>query len=85
MGASAGMHYIRARKMKRGATSVMYSTTECEFNMSAEDVRFVDMKHEEIEVRRSSRQSVVSAAKVFHLDGDEIETLKVRCWQPPDK
>ena len=46
---------------------------------------FTIMKHEEIEVRRSSRKSVVSAAKVFHLDGDEIETLKVRCWQPPNK
>ena len=49
---------------------------------SSEDVRFVDMKHSEIEVRRSSRASVVSATKVYDLDEGEIETLKQRCWEP---
>jgi hypothetical protein len=76
------MWYIRARKCKKGASSTMYTTTECEFNMGIEDVRFVDMKQSEIEVRRSSRASVVSAAKVYDLDEGEIETLKQRCWEP---
>ena len=61
----------------------MYSTTECElYNMSVEDVRFVNMKHSEVEVRRSSRQSVVSNVKTYELDESEIETLKARCWEP---
>ena len=77
-----GMGYIRARKLKKTATGTMYSTTDCEFNLSVEDVRFAIMKHSEIEVRRSSRMRVVSNAKVFELDADEIETLKLRCWMP---
>ena len=79
------MWYIRARKCKKGASGSMYTTTECEFNMSVEDVRFVDIKHSEIEVRRSTRASVVSSAKTYELDEDEVETLKHRCWEPLPK
>ena len=73
-----------AKKLKKSASGIMYSTTDCEFNLSVEDVRFANMKHSEVEVRRSSRMSVVSNAKVFELDVEEIETLKLRCWAPPN-
>lgn len=79
------MGYIRARKLKKCKGGLVYTTTECEYNMGIEDVRFVDMKHSEIEVRRSSRASVVSNARTYELNEDEIETLKTRCWEPINK
>jgi hypothetical protein len=85
MGAiSGGMQYIRARKFKRGADDLMYSSTDCEFNLSSEDVRAVSMAHERVEVRRSSRASVVSNVKTITLERRTLELLKARCWHPAD-
>ena len=64
----------------------MYSTTECEFNMGSEDVRVVDMEHEEVKVRRSSRNAVASNVKTFTctMSKKALDKLKERCWQPLD-
>jgi len=85
MGAiSGGMRCIRARKFKRGADDLMYSSTDCEFNLSSEDIRAVSMAHERVEVRRSSRASVVSNVKTITLERRTLELLKTRCWSRAD-
>ena len=79
---TVGMPYVRARKCKEGADGLLYCTTECEFNMSSEGVRVVEMEHEEVAVRRSSRASVTSNVKTFRLSKGAVHKLKHRCWQP---
>jgi hypothetical protein len=78
------MPFIRARKCQKGTEGLMYSTTECEFNMGSEDVRVVDMEHEEVKVRRSSRNAVASNVKTFTMSKKALDKLKERCWQPLD-
>ena len=82
---SAGEKYVRCRKFRVGPTDCMYSSTDLEFNLHSEDVRFVDMQHKEVEQRRSPRRGVVSNSKVYNLEKTEIETLKGRCWKPLSK
>ena len=65
--------------MKRGATSVVYSTTECEFNTSAEDVQFVDMKHEEVEVLLLEGAVLEGAALL--LGGVLVVCWGEQCWR----
>jgi hypothetical protein len=78
----AGNEYIRARKYQKGATDLMYVSTDREFNLHSEDVRFVNLKHKEMQVRRSSRKTSVTNTKTIELDEVEMETLKSRCWRP---
>ena len=79
---TVGARYIRSRKCKKGADGLLYTTTDCEFNLSSEDVRVAEMQHSEVEARRSSRSSVVSNVKTFKLEPASIEKLKLRCWEP---
>ena len=81
---TVGMPFIRARKCQKGTDGLIYSTTECEFNMGSEDVRVVDMEHEEVKVRRSSRNAVASNVKTFTMSKKALDKLKERCWQPLD-
>ena len=66
----------------RGQTELMYSSTDLEFNLHSEDVRAINMKHSEVESRRSSRASTIMTAKVHTFDEVEIEELKLKCWKP---
>ena len=59
----------------------MYSSTDLEFNLHSEDVRAINMKHSEVESRRSSRASTITTAKVHTFDEVEIEELKLKCWK----
>ena len=79
---TVGMPYVRARRCKRGADGLLYCTTACEFNTRSEVVRAVEMEHEEVAVRRSSRASVTSNVKTFRLSKGAVHKLKHRCWQP---
>ena len=79
---TVGMPYARARKCKEGADGLLYCTTECGSNMGSEDVGVVEMEHEEVAVRRSSRASVTSNVETFRLSKGAVHKLKHRCWQP---
>ena len=50
--------------------------------MGSEDVGVVEMEHEEVAVRRSSRASVTSNVETFRLSKGAVHKLKHRCWQP---
>jgi hypothetical protein len=64
----------------------MYVSTEREFNLHSEDVRLINMKHEEIVAQTSSRRKApTSNKKTYMLDELEIEALKLKCWQPINK
>jgi hypothetical protein len=82
---SEGMRYIRARKYKKGVDELMYSSTDCEFNLSSEDVRVPSMEYKDVEVRRSSRASVVSNVKTITLGRKCLELLKARSFNPLDE
>jgi hypothetical protein len=82
---SEGMQYIRARKYRRGVDELMYSSTDCEFNLSSEDVRVANMEHKPVEVRRSSRASVVSNVQTITLVRKSLEKLKNKCCNPLDE
>ena len=77
-----GTKYIRARKFVKGQSEVMYSSTDCEFNLHSEDVRVINMKHSEVKSRRSSRATTITTAKVCMFGEDEIGQLKLKCWKP---
>ena len=77
-----GNKYIRARKLVRGSTDLMYVTTERDYNLHAEDIRVINMKHKEVVARRSSRRGQTSNKKTFTFDEHELERLKCKCWQP---
>ena len=80
-----GDKYIRAKKLIRGATDLMYVTSEREYNLHSGDVRVINMKHKEVEVRKSSRKAVVLCSvgkKTYSFDEKEINTLMTLCWQP---
>ena len=63
----------------------MYSSTDCEFNLSCEDVRVANMEHKPVEVRRSSRASVVSNVQTITLVRKSLEKLKNKCCNPLDE
>ena len=79
---SKGMQYIRARKYRRSVDELMYSSTDCEFHLSSEDVRVANMKHKPVGVRRSSRASVVSNVQTITLDRESLGKLKTKCCNP---
>jgi hypothetical protein len=79
---SIGDKYIRARKLVRGPTDLMYITTERDYNLHAEDVRVINMKHKEVIARRSSRRAQTSNKKTYMFDERELEALKCKCWRP---
>jgi hypothetical protein len=66
----------------RGSTDLMYVTTERDYNLHAEDIRVINMKHKEVVARRSSRRGQTSNKKTFTFDEHELERLKFKCWQP---
>jgi hypothetical protein len=82
---SEGMRYIRARKYKQAADELMYSSTDCDFNLSSEDVRVASMVYKQVAVRRSSRASVVSKVKTITLEKKCYELLKLRSFNPLDE
>jgi hypothetical protein len=80
-----GEKYIRAKKLIRGATDLMYVTTELEYNLHSEDVRVVSMSNSELVVRKSARQAVIASSagkKTYLLIEKELNVLKERCWTP---
>ena len=66
------------------ADELMYSSTDCDFNLSSEDVRVASMVYKQVEVRRSSRASVVSKVKTITLEKKCYELLKLRSFNPLD-
>jgi hypothetical protein len=78
----AGDKYIQATKLRRGATELLYVATDRDFYINSEDVRFVNMQHEEVRVRRSARQLSAPTKPTYEFNVDEIATLQMRCWQP---
>ena len=81
---SEGMRYIRARKYKQATDDLMYSSTDCDFNLGSEDVRVASMVHGQVEVRRSSRASVVLTVRTITLGKGCYEVLKIRSCNPLD-
>ena len=82
---SAGDKYIRARKFKKGPTDLMYVSTELEYNLNSEDLRFLDMSDKEVPVRmqrKGRRTGNATNAKRYEFSSSEIETLRARCWRP---
>ena len=80
-----GDKYILARKLIKGATELMYATSEREYYLNSEDVRVINMEHREIDVRRSARRvarSGVNDKKTYEFVESEIEKLKIGCWDP---
>ena len=85
-----GDKFIHARKLRKGAENI-YETTDVDFFLNCEDVRFDDgevsgtgcsnMAHKE--VTRTQRSKVVTSTKRFELNKREIQTLQHRCWRPP--
>jgi len=74
-----------ARKLIKGSAANMYVTTELEFNLHSEDVRFVDMQHSKVKVRKSARNPVPSSNKDSYIfEEEEMNTLKTRCWKRLD-
>ena len=59
----------------------MYATSEREYYLNSEDVRVINMKHRELDVRRSARNGV-NDKKTYEFDENEIEKLKIGCWDP---
>ena len=80
-----GDKYIIARKLKKTAIEDVYSTTDLQFYLNSEDVRFVDMKFEEVQRKRSSRNQQVPGDKLLKLETKELGILRSRCWQPLNK
>ena len=60
----------------------MYPVTDAQFYLNSGDVRFVDMKHEEVERRQSKRSQQLPTNKLHKLDTKQIESLKKSCWGP---
>ena len=74
---------IRARKLLRGATDLLYTTSELEFNLNSEDVRLLHMKHSDVKVRRSARSKIQgNSMKTYLFDEHDMDILKARCWKP---
>ena len=62
-----GDKYIVARKLKKTQTEGVYSVTDVQFYlMNSADVRFVDMKHEEVERRQSKRSHQLPTTKLYN-------------------
>jgi TRAP-type uncharacterized transport system substrate-binding protein len=78
-----GDKYIVARKMVRGPTDGIYITSEQEFFMNSEDVRVINMKHSEVQVRKSARALTQAASnkKTYKIEDEDMETLKNKCWE----
>ena len=78
-----GDKYILARKLVKGATDLMYCTSEREYYLNSEDVRVINMKHKEVAVRRTARRvSSLSSKTTYEFDESEMEELKLGCWNP---
>ena len=81
----AGDKYILARKLIKGATELMYATSEREYYLNIEDLRVINMKHREVDLRRSARRVArngVNDKKTYAFVESEIEKLKIGCWDP---
>ena len=78
----AGDKYIVAKKLVKGATELMYTISEREYYLNSEDVRVINMKHTEVDVRRSARRAATNNKKTYEFDEGEIEKLKIGCWDP---
>ena len=78
----SGDKYIIARKLKKTAIEDVYSTTDLQFYINSEDVRFVGMGFEEVQRKKSKRNQQRSWDKLLKLKVNELEALKFRCWQP---
>ena len=76
-----GEKYMDARKLIRGATELMYVTTDLVYYLHSEDVRITSMKHSKVEVRKSSRSMAPSNKEIHLFDEEEMQTLKIRCWK----
>jgi hypothetical protein len=69
----------------KGPTEHIYIDTELEFFLNSEDMRLLDVKHAELQVRKSKRHAAVPkhVSKTYTIDENElIETLKARCYTP---
>lgn len=82
-----GDKYILARKLIKGPTELMYSISDREYYLNSEDVRVINMKHTEVhrQVRRSSRSAAISNSndrKTYEFNEQEIDKLRLRCWNP---
>ena len=77
-----GDKYIMARKLQKTQIEGVYSVTDIQFYLNSEDVRFVDMKHGEVERRQSKRSQELPTSKLHKLDAKELDSLKKRCWNP---
>ena len=77
-----GDKYIMARKLQKTQIEGVYSVTDIQFYLNSEDVRFVDMKHEEVERRQSKRSQQLPTNKLHKLDTKQLESLKKSCWDP---
>lgn len=77
-----GDKYIMARKLKKTALEGVYSISDMDFYLNSEDVRFVDMKHTEVERRQSQRSQTAPNSKLHKLVPKEIDQLKRLCWHP---
>ena len=71
-----------ARKLQKTSVEGMYSVTDTQFYLNSEDVRFVDMKHEEVEQRQSKRSQQLPTNELHKLDTKQIKSLKKSCWDP---
>jgi hypothetical protein len=78
----AGDKYIHATKLIRGATELMYVASDRDFYINSEDVRVINMQHQEVQVRRSARQLAAPSKPTYEFNIDEIALLQMRCWQP---
>ena len=77
-----GYKYIVARKLQKTQVEGVYSVTDIQFYLNSEDVRFVHMKHEEVERRQSKRSQELPTNKLHKLDAKGVDSLKKRCWNP---
>ena len=77
-----GDRYIIARKLVKGATELHYATSDRDYYLSSEDVRVSNMKHSEVVVRRSSRGVAATDKKTYEFDQQDMERLKLACWDP---
>jgi hypothetical protein len=68
--------------MVRGPTEGIYITSRTEYHLMSEDVRAINMKHSEVQVRKSARAKVASNKKIYKIEDEDMDTLKSVCWKP---
>ena len=70
--------------MIMGPMESIYVDTDLEFYVNSEDVRLLNIRHEELpQVRRSQRHG--QAKKKYEINKEDIESLKLECYTPLDQ